>query len=188
MSHLLRIAFLGARHPHIFPRLALCLQSDGVDITGVYDSNPQLSETIGRKYNIPVAREVDDLFTEGNCDLAIIEGHDPENPAYVRQALGRTRMLLIEKPGAPTLVEMEAMVKEIEQAGIHAQLGYMYNYSPIVRKVQEILASGVLGHVTLARFHAGAPVGGAAEIWQSLPEDMGGVLYTDGCHMLALIV
>jgi predicted dehydrogenase len=83
---------------------------------------------------------------------------------------------------------MEAMVQEIEQAGIDAQLGYMYNYSPVVSKVQEILASGVLGHLTLARFHAGAPVGGAAEIWQSLPEDIGGVLYTDGCHMLALIV
>lgn len=31
-------------------------------------------------------------------------------------------------------------------------------------------------------------MGGAAEIWQSLPEDMGGVLFTDGCHMLALLV
>jgi predicted dehydrogenase len=131
---------------------------------------------------------VDDLFATNNCDLVIIEGHDPENPSYVREALGRTRMLLIEKPGAPNLAEMEALVKEIEQAGIHAQRGYMYNYSPIVHKVQEILSSGVLGHLTLARFHAGAPVGGAAEIWQSLPEDMGGVLYTDGCHMLALVV
>jgi predicted dehydrogenase len=83
---------------------------------------------------------------------------------------------------------MKTMVEEIEQAGVHAQLGYMYNYSPVVAKVQEILASRVLGHLTLARFHAGAPVGGAAEIWQSLPEDMGGVLYTDGCHMLAIIV
>ena len=188
MNPRLRVAFLGARHPHIFPRLSLCRQAQDVRITGVYDSNPELSKTIGQQYNVPVARTVDDLFTGGNCDLVIIEGHDPENPAYVRQTLGRTRMVLIEKPGAPTLAAMQAMVKEIEQAGIHAQLGYMYNYSPIVHKVQEILASGVLGHVTLARFHAGAPVGGAAEIWQSLPEDMGGVFYTDGCHMLALIV
>ena len=188
MKHRLRIAFLGARHPHIFPRLSLCLQYQDVEVTGVYDSDPKLSEAIGQKYHIPVARVVDDLFRPGDCDLVIIEGHDPENPGYVKQALGRTRMLLIEKPGAPNLAEMEAMVQEIKRAGIHAQLGYMYNYSPVVSKVQEILASGVLGHLTLARFHAGAPVGGAAEIWQSLPEDMGGVLYTDGCHMLALIV
>jgi predicted dehydrogenase len=188
MNHRLRIAFLGARHPHIFPRLSLCLQSEDVEITGVYDSNSRLSEAIGQKYNVLVARAVDDLFTQGSCDLVIVEGHDPENPAYVRQALGRARMLLIEKPGAPKLAEMETMVKEIEQAGVHAQLGYMYNYSPVVSKVEDILASGVLGHLTLARFHAGAPVGGAAEVWQSLPDDMGGVLYTDGCHMLALIV
>jgi predicted dehydrogenase len=188
MNDRLRIAFLGARHPHIFPRLSLCLQYTGVDVVGVYDSDPHLSEAIGQKHNISVARVVDDLFTGGDCDLVIIEGHDPEKPNYVQQALGRTRMLLIEKPGAPNLAEMEKMVKAIEQAGVHAQLGYMYNYSPIVKKVEKILASGVLGHLTLARFHAGAPVGGAAEIWQSLPEDMGGVMYTDGCHMLALIV
>ena len=188
MNSRIRVAFLGARHPHIFPRLSLCLQQADVDILGVYDSNPQLSAAIGQKYNIPVGHSVEDLFAGGSCDLVIIEGHDPENPGYVRQALASTPILLIEKPGAPNLAEMETIVKEIEQARIHAQLGYMYNYSPVVRKVEKILESGVLGHLTLTRFHAGAPVGGAAEIWQSLPEDMGGVLYTDGCHMLALIV
>jgi predicted dehydrogenase len=188
MSARFRVAFLGARHPHIFPRLALCLQSNEVEVVGVYDSDPELGQAIGQKYNIPIARSVSDLFANGACDLVIIEGHDPENPGYVKQAIGQTRILLIEKPGAPDLVEMEAMVTEIEQAGIHAQLGYMYNYSPVADKVINILKSGVLGHLTLARFHAGAPVGGAAEIWQSLPGDMGGVLYTDGCHMLALIV
>src|SRR6266498_2892236 len=146
MSSKLRVAFLGARHPHIFPRLALCLQNPDVDITGVYDSDPKLSEAVARNYNIPIASTVDELFQGSSCDLVIIEGHDPENPDYVRQALGRTRMLLIEKPGAPNLAEMEKMVMAIEQAGIHAQLGYMYNYSPIVSKVEKILESRVLGH------------------------------------------
>ena len=188
MTDLLRVAFLGARHPHIFPRLALCLETPGVSVVGVYDSNLQLAASIGEKYGVRVATTVDDLLAGEKCDLVIIEGHDPENPGYVQQALSRTRMLLIEKPGAPNLAGMESMVEQIEQAGVHAQLGYMYNYSPVVRKIQDIVASNVLGPLTLARFHAGAPVGGAAEIWQSLPEDMGGVLYTDGCHMLALIV
>ncbi len=188
MNHSLTVAFLGARHPHIFPRLSLCLEAPDVEVVGVYDSNLQLATFVGQRYNVRVAGTVDDLFAGGECDLVIIEGHDPENPRYVSNALGRTRMLLIEKPGAPNLAEMEAMVQSIEGAGVHAQLGYMYNYSPVMRKVEDILASNVLGPLTLARFHAGAPVGGAAEIWQSLPEDMGGVLYTDGCHMLALVV
>ncbi|MEO8288167.1 MAG: Gfo/Idh/MocA family oxidoreductase [Chloroflexota bacterium] len=188
MNAPLKVAFLGARHPHIFPRLTLCLAAPGVRVVGVYDTDPQLAAQIGEKYGVPVAQTVDDLFREGMCDLVIIEGHDPENPSYVQQALGRTRSLLIEKPGAANLADMEQMVGMIEGAGVHAQLGYMYNYSPVVPKVEAILKSGVLGPLTLARFHAGSPVGGAAEIWQSVPGDMGGVLYTDGCHMLALVV
>lgn len=188
MKNSLTVAFLGARHPHIFPRMSLCLETPGVRVRGVYDSDPQLAASIGAKYNIAVADSIDSLFAEGACDLVIIEGYDPENPRYVEQALGHTRMLLIEKPGAANLAQMEAMVRRIEEAGVHAQLGYMYNYSPVISKVEGILSSGVLGPLTLARFHAGAPVGGAAEIWQSLPEDIGGVVYTDGCHMLALTV
>lgn len=184
----LKVAFLGARHPHIFPRLALCQEAPGVTVTGVYDSDPHLAVSIGEKHNVPVAHAVDDLFPDGDCDLVIIEGHDPENPGYVEQALNRTRMLLIEKPGAGSLAQVEAMVPRIEAAGVHAQLGYMYNYSPVVQKIEHILDSGVLGPLTLARFHAGSPVGCAAEIWQSVPGDTGGVLYTDGCHMLALVV
>jgi predicted dehydrogenase len=188
MSSPLRIGFLGARHPHIFPRLSLCVQNPAVEVVGVYDSDPQLGAAIAEKYGVPAASTIEDLFKTGKCDLVIVEGFDPENPGYVQQALGHTRMLLIEKPGAPNLAEMQRMVQDIERAGVHAQLGYMYNSSPVVGKIEKILASGVLGPLTLARFHAGAPVGGAAEIWQSLPQDMGGVLFTDGCHMLALIV
>lgn len=188
MPEHLRVAFLGARHPHIFPRLALCLETPDVHVEGVYDSDPQLAASIAGKYNVPAANTVDELFSQGECDLVIIEGHDHENPVYVERALGRTRMLLIEKPGAPSLEAMENMVRQIEAARVHAQLGYMYNYSPVVHKIGDILASGVLGTITLARFHAGSPVGGVAEIWQSIPEEMGGVLFTDGCHMLALVV
>lgn len=188
MAEPLRVAFLGAQHPHVFPRLTLCLEDPDVVVVGLYDRDPELTAEIGRQYGVTIASEIDELFTAGSCDLVIIEGLDPENPGYVRQSIDRTRSLLIEKPGAPGLAEMEAMVQLIKRTGVHAQLGYMYNYSPVVRKVERLLANGTLGPITLARFHAGAPVGGAAELWQSLPEDLGGVLFTDGCHMLALMV
>lgn len=188
MNSLIKVAFMGAKHPHIFPRLTLCKQTEEIEITGIYDPDQQLSFDISEKYNINHATSIDELFPNGAVDLVIIEGHEPENPAYVLHALGRTRMLLIEKPGAPTIATMQKMVESIEEAGVHAQLGYMYNYSPIIEKVRKLLANGILGHITLARFHAGAPVGCAAEIWQSVPGDMGGVLFTDGCHMLAAVV
>ncbi len=95
---------------------------------GVYDSDADLSRRIADEYKIPWAATIDSLFQQGKVDLVIIEGHDPENPDYVKQVIHRTRMLLIEKPGAPTLKAMERMVELIEQSGIHAQLGYMYNY------------------------------------------------------------
>jgi len=64
----------------------------------------------------------------------------------------------------------------------------MLRYSAAVQQARQTIESGVLGPVTLARFHASSPVGGAAEPWQSVPGDTGGVMYTIGCHMIDLIV
>ena len=184
----LKVAFLGARHPHVLPRLALCQAEDAVVVTGLYDNDKGITQTISQQYHVPAASNAEELLGEPNLDLVVVDGFDFENPAYVEKAAGRSRMLLIEKPGAPNLDAMERMVDAIRAAGIHAQLGYMYSYSPVVKKTRELLHSGVLGPATLARFHAGAPVGCGAEIWQSLPQDMGGTFFTDGCHMLDLVV
>lgn len=188
MSSRLTVAFLGLQHPHVFPRLALCLEAADVAVVGVYDRDPELARTVAEDHGVARVARAEDLFVAGPVDLVVIEGLDPENPGYVELAAAHARAVLIEKPGAPTLAAMEAMVRTIRATGVQAQFGYMYSYSPVVERMRAIVAGGVLGPITLARFHAGAPVGGAAELWQSLPEDMGGVLYTDGCHMLAVLV
>jgi predicted dehydrogenase len=64
----------------------------------------------------------------------------------------------------------------------------MLRFSQAVAHIRRFLEEGVLGQITLARFHAAAPVGGAAELWQSVPGDMGGVVFTDGCHMVDIII
>jgi predicted dehydrogenase len=188
MSSHLNVAFLGARHPHVFPRLALCKAAEDVQIRGIYDHDPSVTAAVSDQYGIPAASTAEQLLSVPGLDLVIIDGFDYENPGYVELAARRCRAMLIEKPGAPTLAAMEQMVATIRAANVHAQLGYIYSHSPVVRKVKAILQSGVMGPITLARFHAGAPVGCGAEIWQSLPQDMGGTFYTDGCHMLDLVI
>lgn len=180
-------AFLGAQHPHVFPRLDVALSRTDVDVLGLFDNNPSTRSQLAERIRVKVVSDPTEILDK-RPDLAIIDGFDHENPAYVAQAVDHCRALLIEKPAAPNLTAMEQLVHRVKDSGVHAQVGYMYHYSPAVTHARTILESGVLGALTLARFHAAAPVGCGAEIWQSLPQDMGGAFFTDGCHMLDHVV
>jgi len=60
--------------------------------------------------------------------LALIAGRTPDNPGFFRAAIdaGATHLLL-EKPGAPTVGELESMAAEAEAAGVPVFMGFIKN-------------------------------------------------------------
>ena len=141
-----------------------------------------------RDHGLTAFPSPEELLDQPGVNFVVIEGWDTHNPGYVSQAILRNQAIMLEKPGAPNLPAMRAMLDELRAHPVPFQIGYQLRSSPVIPHIQRILAEGVLGPITLVRTHAAAPVGGAAEPWQSVPGDLGGLLYTDGCHMIDLIV
>jgi predicted dehydrogenase len=96
--------------------------------------------------------------------------------------------VLLEKPGAPSLAGIQHVVDTVRAHPVPFQIGYMLRNNHAVARTKQILAEGALGPVTLVRMHAATPCGGSAEIWQSVPDNMGGLCYTDACHAVHLLV
>ncbi|MGI8827596.1 MAG: Gfo/Idh/MocA family protein [Chloroflexota bacterium] len=183
----IRIGIIGAKHPHIFPRLDLArIYAERCAVVGVYDSDRRTLDRIHETYGTPVFDDLEAALE--NVDLAFVEGYDYQNPELVRVTIPHVKALMLEKPGAPNLAALRDLVDFCATFPVYVSIGYMLEWSPIMAHLHEIIDSGVLGPVTLARFHCAAPVGGAAEIWQSLPQDEGGLLWTDGCHLMRTVV
>ena len=188
MAERIRLMFLGAKHPHIFPRIQLAQGfSDRCEVVGAYDSDYRTLDYLDQNYQIPTFKTLQESLSV-DFDIAVIEGYDYQNPDLIRAVIPRVKAILLEKPGAPNLNAMWDLVQYCSQFPVYVTVGYMLQYSPIFDYVHRIIQSGVLGPIVLARFHAATPVGGAAEIWQSLPEDEGGLVWTDGCHMVRAII
>lgn len=183
----MRIAVCGAQHPHVFPRLDLLGARDGVEVVALHEPEARVRDHLAQRYGLPAVASLDELIAAGP-QLTILEGLDQENPAYAVALADAGSDLLLEKPGAPGADAMRALVADVAPTGVHAQVGYMLRHSPVMARLKALVDEGALGHITLARFHAAAPVGCAAELWQSLPRDEGGVVYTDGCHMMDAIL
>lgn len=187
MSKTIRVAFVGCTHPHIFPRIQLLQQERDVELVGCYDPDNHLTSELKRLYGLKAYATPEELLDQLGVNYAIIEGWDPDNLAYVEMAASRKQAILLEKPGASNLDQMHRIVDVVKAAKIPFHIGYMLQFSSAMRHCQRLIDCGVLGPVTLARFHAAAPVGGSRERWQSVPGDLGGVMYTDACHMIHLI-
>jgi predicted dehydrogenase len=175
------------RHPHVFPRLDIARRLEGVSVLGFHEEDKEIAARFERETGLRGFGTADALL-ELTPDLVVIEGLDTQVPALARVAAPRVRGLLLEKPGAPDRTAMDRMVEDLGRHEVDVEVGYQLHHSDGLRLCREILASGALGRITLARFHAGCPIGCGSELWQSVPGDLGGVVYTEGCHMVELIL
>ena len=139
MDQLVRVAFVGCAHPHIFPRIQLLQQAAGAEIAGCYDPDAGLTAGIEARTGIPAFASAAALLDEPGVNLVIIEGWDTDNPAYVRQAAERGKAILLEKPGAPDLEGMRAIVDTVRAYEVPFQVGYMLRFSPALDHITRFL-------------------------------------------------
>ncbi|HUN06727.1 MAG TPA: Gfo/Idh/MocA family oxidoreductase [Aggregatilineales bacterium] len=188
MPETVRVAFVGCTHPHIFARLQL-LREWQIEAVGCYDPDSTLTAALERDCGLKAYASPEAVLDQPGVNWVIIEGWDPDNARYVQAALERGQAILLEKPGAPNLPAIHALVDAVKSAkSVPFQIGYMLPYGSAMAHARRILDEGVLGPVTLARFHGATPVGGSREIWQSVPGNLGGLMYTDACHLVHIIV
>lgn len=120
--------------------------------------------------------------------LVLISGRTCDNPKLLTGciALG-VKTVYLEKPGAPTVVELETMSKEAEESGVTVLMGYNKNVCKYVSKVREFAASVREGaHVTFV----------SNNTYENTPESLGecfernaeGMLKNMAIHELALLV
>jgi predicted dehydrogenase len=188
LSAELGIAFVGCAHPYLPPRRDLLAAEPDVRLVGCFDPDPRLTRIVHERYGLPVFASATELLDQSGGRLAVVEGWDRDNPAYVREALKRGQAVLLEKPGARNLEDMRALVAAVRASPVPFQMAFMLAHSPAIVETQRILASGCLGAVTLARFHLPGPVGATREPALSLPDDLGGIFYADASHAVHLIV
>jgi predicted dehydrogenase len=188
MPETIGVAFVGCAHPHIVPRLQILSTVPDVRLVGCYDPDTQLTAMLATKYGLRAFSSEAELLDQPGVSFTIIEGWDTDNPRYAHEALKRNQAILLEKPGAPNLSEMRALLADVRGRAVPFQIGYMMSFSPAIGHAQRILEAGLLGPITLGRFHSPGPVGATREPCLSLPGDLGGVVYADGAHMIDLMV
>mmetsp|Transcript_421 Transcript_421/g.532 ORF Transcript_421/g.532 Transcript_421/m.532 type:complete len:375 (+) Transcript_421:139-1263(+) len=124
---------------------------------------------------------------EGVKRLALISGRTVDNPRLLGEAIkaGCTTIYL-EKPGAPTVAELEAMKKEAADQNVTVLMGYNKNVCKYVTKTRDFAATVDDGHVTFVSNNTYAPT--AESLGECFERNAEGMLKNMAIHELALLV
>jgi len=91
------------------------------------------------KAGVAFCSSVDDVPVEADTpSLALISGRTADNPRLLREVIDKgCTAVYLEKPGAPTVAELEGMREYAKEKGVSVYMGYNKNVTPYVRKALE---------------------------------------------------
>ncbi|MCY4115774.1 MAG: Gfo/Idh/MocA family oxidoreductase [Caldilineaceae bacterium] len=153
------IALVGCAHIHT-PGFIRRLQArDDVKTVAVWDHDPARAESCAAQLNAPVVAGLDSIWKDGSIEGVIICSETDRHETLVLDGAAAGKHLFVEKPLGMGAGDAYRMADAIEQAGVLFQTGYFQRGIPAHQRLRELVARGVLGQITRARFvscHSGA--------------------------------
>jgi 1,5-anhydro-D-fructose reductase (1,5-anhydro-D-mannitol-forming) len=192
---MMKLAVLSFWHVHAKEYADQAEQHPDTEIVAIWDEDPKRGEAEAAKRGARFFANLDDLLAQPDIDGVIVTTPTTDHHDVIVRAARAGKHIFTEKVLAPTLAECNQILAAVAEAGVKLMVSLPRLNAGSTQAIQEILAQGLLGQLTLVRVrlsHNGAiPSDGAASGW--LPEHFynlaqcgGGALIDLGCHPMYL--
>lgn len=183
------IGFLEVTHPHVYTRADILAEMEEVELVGVWEPDDAANASVfADRYGVANHADAETLLADPRVDAVIVEPWTHRMADVSIMALEAGKKVMLEKPASNDPANMRRIVEAVERTGGYLTVGYMVRQSRAYRRLKELHASGLLGRTTVGRFHVSVPAPDAVTPWFNLEQDIGGVLFEDGCHMFDLVL
>jgi len=159
---------------------------EGHVLAAVCDRDPSRAQSLASKITGVSVATLDDLITKSEA-IIVATTNDQLVPVAMR-AVDAGKHVLVEKPAARSLAELEPLAGLAEKRGVTVRVGYNHRFHPAARKAREILDAGGCGPLMFvrARYGHGGRKGYERE-WRADPAiSGGGELIDQGVHLIDL--
>jgi len=137
------------------------MELDGVELVALYNRTRPKAETLAQKFNVPrVYDDARQLLETEQLDFVDIITDVDTHASFTQMAARKGIAVICQKPMAPKLPAAQQMVDTCRQAGVPFFIHENWRWQAPIRKLHEILQSGVIGQIFKARvtFCSGFPV------------------------------
>ena len=127
-------------------------QSKRGEITAIASRDIDRAQAFARKWDIPNAYgSYQKMFNSGDVDAVYISLPNQMHAEWSIKAMQAGVHVLVEKPMATTLKDMDDMIVTQQKTGKLLAEAFMYRHHPQTEIVREFIRSGELGEVCLIR-------------------------------------
>ncbi len=178
-----RVAQLGAGYwgPNLLRNLH---NHPGFEVAGVVDLSANRREYVKQTFpNTPIFDNPDAVMDDKSIDAIVIATPANTHAELAIKALERGKHILVEKPMARTVEEVEKISMTARQRNLVAMVGHIFLYHPAVRYLKDLINSGELGQVRYIysqRLNLGRIRSDIDALWNFAPHDVSVIQYLFG--------
>ena len=125
------------------------LGAECVAVSDVYE--PNLENGLKESPNAKSYVDYNDLLAQRGLDAVVIATPDHHHCPMLLAALAARKDVYLEKPMSHSLAESQRMIQAVRKSSQIVQVGMQRRSAPSVIKAKEIVDTGVLGRITLAK-------------------------------------
>ena len=161
----------------------------GCRLVACADIVKERAEDFVRKWpGVEVAQDWRGAVERPDVDMVMVATTHNALSEVTLGAVRAGKHVLVEKPGARNVSEIDPVIAAAEKMGVLVRVGFNHRYHPTFIKAREIVASGEMGHLMFIRacYGHGGRIGYEKE-WRA-DKDIagGGELIDQGMHLIDL--
>jgi len=121
-------------------------QTDGAKLVGIWNRTKSKAEVKAAKFGCDTVYDtVEELMADDNVDVVYVLTNMETHVPYSLQAIEAGKHVLVEKPVAENIEDIEKLDAAAKAAGVQVAPVHNYIYEPGVERSKDLLESGKLG-------------------------------------------
>ena len=119
---------------------------EGVECVALFNRTKLKADTLAQRFNVPATYDdAEELFKNEDIDFVDIITDVDSHAKYVAMAAKYGKEVICQKPMAPSFDVAKEMMKVTQEAGVKYYVHENYRWQPQIRRVKEIIESGIIG-------------------------------------------
>ena len=148
------------------------------------DNSKAMRKELPNGNSVPAVSDYRQVLAMDEVEAVIISTPNNRHYQIVLDAFDAGKHVFCEKPMEVTLQRCREMVRAWKQSGLVFQIGLVYRYSPLFRRMAQLIQDGAIGQPWMAwchEFREPFPIGRTRE-WRYSEAQSGGALVEKDCH------
>jgi len=120
----------------------------GAEIAGLWNRTPEKGELKAAKYGCTTYVSDNALLNDPSVDAVFILTNMETHADYAIRAARAGKHILVEKPAASNIGELQKMQQAVNEAGVKCMPVHNYIYEAGIQRAKNMIQSGKLGDIT----------------------------------------